>query len=103
MKKLFILLVMANLILSGCMGGGAQKMLAEQKKIMAQIPDHQFEKFEYRRTGMYSSANITAIGAEKVGGTLMVKDIKIDLHYGPENLFISVEGYGQDVPVPKGE
>ena len=96
MKKL-LLLAAIILFLPGCMGG-ASKMIASQKELMAQIPDHTFSKFEYHRAGMYSSAHIIAKDAIKVGGAVEVGSISMTLNYGPESLVISVDGYSHVIP-----
>jgi hypothetical protein len=104
MKKLLFVISLVLLFLPGCFGGGAQKMIANQKELMSQIPDHTFSKFEYHRGGVYSSAHIVAKGAAKVGESLVIESVNMNLNYGPENLTISLEGYGRDFVAPdKGE
>lgn len=90
MKKL-LLLVGVLFLLSGCASSG--KLAAGYSDVMSKIPDNEFGKFEYHRSGMYSSAHVTAIGGAKEGDLLMIERLHIQLNYGPENLTISIEDY----------
>jgi len=94
MKKL-ILIMFVIFILSGC--GATQKMAKSYNDLVNQIPSNEFEKFEYHRSGIYSSAHIIAEDAAKVNGLLMIDKFYMQLNYGPENLTISMEGYVRDV------
>ena len=93
MKK-FLLLILMLFLVSGCAGG--KKMAAGYSDMMDAIPDNEFTKFSYVRSGMYSSATITATGAAKEGDLLMIESLNIQLNYGPENLTINLEGYIRD-------
>ena len=94
MKKL-ILFVVILLFLPGCMGGAA-KLLDAQKDLVAQLPDNSFTSFEYRRTGVYSTAMITAKNGQKLNGQIFIESLLMDLKYGPEVLLIKIEGYKRD-------
>jgi len=94
MKKLLFLLFIVFL-LSGC--GSAQKMAKGYNDLIKQIPTNEFKKFEYHRSGMYSSAHIIAKDAAKDGDLLMIDSFYMQLNYGPENLTVSVEGYIREV------
>ncbi len=94
MKRIILLLTFCILI-SGC--GGATKITKGYNDILAQLPTNEFKKFEYHRSGMYSSAHIIAKDAAKDGDLLMIDSFYMQLNYGPENLTVSVEGYIREV------
>lgn len=75
--------------------------LDNYKEFMVQIPDHEFDKFEYHRNGWASSANITAMGASKVGGMLVIESVVFTAKYGPESVSVTLEGYGREF-APEG-
>jgi len=94
MKKLIFLLVMAFL-LSGC--GSTQKMVTGYNNLMKQVPNNEFSRFEYHRSGMYSSAHIVAKEGAKDGNLMMIQSLNIQLNYGPENLTIALDGFTREV------
>ncbi len=81
--------------------GGAAKLVTAKKDLIEQIPDNSFTNFEYRRTGVHSSALITAKNGIKVDGQIVIESILMDLKYGPETLLIKLEGYTSGVEVIK--
>lgn len=91
MKKIIMILILA-LFIPGCMGS-ATKLMNTQKELVEQIPDNSFTNFEYRRTGAYSSALITAKNGQKIDGQIIIESILMDIKYGPEALLIKLEGY----------
>lgn len=99
--KNIIALIAVLMLLTGCAGlNGStaqdRSKLDNYKEFMANIPNHEFERFEYHRNGLYSSANITAFGASKVGGMLVIEAITFDAKYGPESINVTLEGYGRE-------
>ncbi len=86
MKKLLIIIFC--LLLTSC----------SAKSLIAEIPDHEFTKFEYHRAGNVTSADIVAINAVRDENGVAIESVKITADYGPfVNFNVSIEGYYRPV------
>lgn len=83
MKRFVFLLIVASLVLSGCVTG-----------LLSKIPDHEFESFEYHRTGNFSASHIVAGPAVKEDDGVMVDSVIVTSDWGPVySVNIKLTGY----------
>lgn len=85
--KVFLVFLVC-LFIAGCSGSG----------LLNSIPDHEFRKFTYDRTGNFSSAHIEAINASRTENEMTIDEITAVGDYGPiMSVKFHIEGYKRDV------
>lgn len=84
-------------LLTGLAGEASENINDMLKK----IPPNSFSEFSYERTGLVTSANIEAKGVTKTADTLTMKEVKIKLKYGAQNVSIIMKDVVREINGPQ--
>ena len=83
MKKLILCTVLCTFLCTGCITG-----------LLNKVPNNEFTKFVYNRTGNVTSARITAENAKKVDDSIVAESLSIQENWRPAISFdVTIEGY----------
>jgi hypothetical protein len=91
MKKIILsILLICTLLFPGCI-----------VSFLSKIPDHEFETFEYHRTGNFTNTHIVAGPAKREEGKMVIDSVKVTSDWGPVySLNVTLTGYKRGVAEP---
>lgn len=64
---------------------------------LAKLPEREFKKFSYSRTGNVTATSIFATGAKKEGNAIVIDQLKITTSNPFFGAVVEVEGYKREI------